>query len=223
MYGVLAIGTMATNEEKEAILTKPDNVEAGVLKWRGVQVENVGKRTNLPGNLYGDTNFYIRSSAQYVGDRKLSTYIYFYYMQYIYFVVFLVSCLSPLNFILAVFMMVINVFFLLFYSQHLYVNIKTMRYVLRQPTLPDNKLPTKNAHYKITMAEFSLAYAQTREYGIGIVSADGDSVQIQFFKESTMLRMKVCVIISTISFFVSTVMVLYCNLWSIIAPRQWNN
>ena len=53
-----------------------------------------------------------------------------------------------------------------------------MRYALRQPTLPDNKLPTKkfNAHYKITMAEFSLVYAQTREYGIGIVSANGDSV-----------------------------------------------
>ena len=66
---------MATNEEKEAILTKPDDVEAGILKWRGVQVENVGKPTNLPGNLYGDTNFYIRSSARYVGDRKLSTYI----------------------------------------------------------------------------------------------------------------------------------------------------
>ena len=209
---------MATNEEKEAILAKPDDVEAGVLKWRGVQVENVGKPTNLPGNLYGDTNFYIRSSARYIGDRKLSTYIYFYYMQYIYFVVFLVSCLSPLNFVLAVIMTIINVVFLLLYSQHLYVNIKTMRYVLRQPTLPDNKLPTKNAHYKITMAEFSLAYAQTRECGIGIVSADGDSVQIQFFQESTMLRMKICVIISTTSFFVSTVMVLYCNLWAIIAP-----
>ena len=104
-------------------------------------------------------------------------------MQYINFVVFLVSCLSPLNFILAVFMTVTNVVFLLFYSQHLYVNIKTMCYVVRQPPLPDNKLPIKkfNAHYKITMAEFSLAYAQTRECGIGIVSADGDSVQIQFF------------------------------------------
>ena len=103
---------MATNEEKEAILTKPDDVETGVLKWRGAQIVNVGKRTNLPGNLYGDTNFYIRNSAQYVGDRKLSTYIYFYYMQYIYFVVFLVSCFSPLNFILAVIMTIINVVFL---------------------------------------------------------------------------------------------------------------
>ena len=214
---------MATIEEQEAILTKQDDVEAGVLKWRGVQVENIGRRTYLLGNLYGDTNFYIRNSARYVGNQKLSTYVYFYYMQYIYFVVFLVSCLSPLNFILAVFMTIINVVFLLFYSQHLYVNIKTMRYVLRQPTMPDNKLPTRNAHYEITMAEFSLAYAQTKECGIGIVSADGDSVKIQFFQESTMLRMKLCVIISTISFFVSTVMVLYCNLWAIIAPRQWNN
>ena len=209
---------MATIEEQQAILTKQDDMEAGVLKWRGVQVENVGRQTDLPGNLYGDTNFYIRSSAQYVGDRKLTTYVYFYYMQYVYFVVFLVSCLSPLSFILAVFMTIINVVFLLFYSQHLYVNIKTMRYVLRQPTMPDNKLPTKNAHYKITMAEFSLAYAQTKECGIGIVSADGDSVQIQVFQESAMLRMKLCVIISTISFLVSTVMVLYCNLWAIIGP-----
>ena len=214
---------MATIEEREALLTNKGDVEAGVLKERVVHVQNVGTLASLPGNLYGDTNFYIRSSARYVGDRKLTTYIYFYYMQYVYFFVFLVSCLSPLNFVLAVIMTAINVVFLLFYSQHLYVNIKTMRYVLKQPTVPDNKLPTKNAHLKITMAEFSLTYAQTKECGIGIVSADGGSVQIQFFGESTMLRMKVCVIISTISFFVSTVMVLYCNLWAIIAPQQWND
>ena len=209
---------MATIEEQQAILTKQDDVEAGVLKWRGAHIKNVGRRTNLPGNLYGDTNFYICNSVQYVGDHKLTTYVYFYYMQYVYLVVFIVSCLSPLNFILAVFMTIVNVVFLLFYSQHLYVNIKTMRYVLRQPTLPDYKLPTKNAHYEITMAEFSLAYAQTKECGIGIVSADGDSVKIQVFQESTMLRMKFCVVISTVSFLVSTVMVLYCNLWAIIAP-----
>ena len=214
---------MAAIEEREALLTNQGDVEAGVLKERVVRVQNVGRSVSLPGNIYGDTNFYIRNSARYVGGRKLTTYVYFYYMQYIYFVVFLVSCLSPLNFILAVFMTAINVVFLLFYSQHLYVNIKTMRYVLRQPTMPDNKLPSKNAHIKITMAEFSLTYAQTREYGIGIVSADGDSVQIQFFRESTMLRMKLCVILSTISFFASTVMILYCNLWAIIAPRHWDN
>lgn len=213
---------MATIGEREALVSKTGDVETGVVKERLVQVQRVGRHVNLPGNLYGDTNFYIRNSANYVGDRKLTTYIYFYYMQYVYLVVFLVGCLSPLNFILAVFMTAINVIFLLFYSQHLYVNIKTMRYVLRQPTLPDSKLNTNNAHLKITMAEFSLMYAQTREQGIGIVSADGGTVQIQVFRESAMLRMKICVVISTISFFASTVMVLYCNLWAIIAPRQWS-
>ena len=95
-----------------------------------------------------------------------------------------------------------------------------MHYVLRQPTMPEYKLPTKNAHYKITMAEFSLAYIQTTECGIRIVSAeiDGDSAQVQFFKESTMLQMKFCVLIPTVSFLLSNVMVLYCNLWAIIVP-----
>ena len=212
---------MATIGEGEALLTKKGDVETGVIKGRFLDVQTVGRHTNLPGNLYGDTNFYIRNSADYVGGRKLTTYIYFYYMQYVYFVVFLVSCLSPLSFILAVFMTGINVVFLLFYSQHLYVNIRTMYYVLQQPTLPDNELSTNNAHVKITQEEFSLTYAQTKEHGIGFVSADRGTVQMQVFRESAMVRMKICVVISTLSFIVTVVMVIYCNLCAVILRHQY--
>ena len=122
---------MATVGETEVLVSKRGDVETGVLKENVVHVQSVGKETKLSGYLYGDTNFYIHNSAQYFSDRKLTTYVYFYYMQYVYLVVFIVSCLSPLSFILALIMTAINIIFLIFYSQHLYVNIKTMPYVLK--------------------------------------------------------------------------------------------
>ena len=101
-----------------------------------------------------------------------------------------------------------DIFALLFTTKQCAMSI-----VLKQPIMPDHKLPAKNTRLKITMAEFSLKYAQTKKRGIGIVSADGESVQIQVFRRSTMLRMKLCVIFSTISFFVSILMILYCASW----------
>ena len=222
--------TMATTEEQEPPLTSKKSdatVEVGALKETALQdhVQNVGTLSCLPGNLYGHTNFYIRNSARYVGNRrKFTTYIHFYYMQYVYVAVFLASVFFFYFFNIAVTTGGLNVIFLLFFSQHLYVNIKTMRHVLKQPIMPDHKLPAKNTHLKITMAEFSLKYAQTKKCGIGIVSADGESVQIQVFRRSTMLRMKLCVIFSTISFFVSILMILYCASWpyAIVKPRGAN-
>lgn len=92
---------MATVGETEIVVTKKRDVEAGVVKENVVHVQSVGKEIKLSGYLYGDTNFYIRSSAHYFHDRKLTVYIHFYYMQYVYLVIFIVSCLSPLSFILA--------------------------------------------------------------------------------------------------------------------------
>ena len=147
---------MATVGETEIVVTKKRDVEAGVVKENVVHVQSVGKEIKLSGYLYGDTNFYIRSSAQYFRHRKLTTYIYFYYMQYVYLVIFIVSCLSPLSFIIVLIMTAVNIIFLIFYSQHLYANIKTMTYVLKQPTLPDRDMTTNNDHLEITFAEFSL-------------------------------------------------------------------
>ena len=76
-------------------------------------------------------------------ENSLHTSISTSYMQSVCLVVFIVSCLSPLSFILALIMTAINIIFLVFYSQHLYVNIKTMLRspcVLRQPTLPDRDM-----------------------------------------------------------------------------------
>ena len=216
----VTVTEMATVGETEALVTKRGDVETGVVKEKVVHVRSVGKEINLPGYLYGDTNFYIRSSAQYFPKQTLTTYIYFYYMQHVYLVVFIVSCLSPLSFILGLIMTAVNIIFLIFYSQHLYVNIKTMPYVLKQPTLPNREMTTNNDHLKITFAEFSLTYAQYRDNGIGVVSADGETVQIQVFRESAMFNMKLCVVLSTVSFFVCIAMLIYSNLSAVILIHQ---
>ena len=215
---------MATVEETEVLVTKRGEVETGVVKENIVHVQSLGKEAKLSGFLYGDTNFYIRSSARYFPNQKLTTYIYFYYMQYVYLVVFIVSCLSPLSFILALIMTAINIVFLIFYSQHLYVNIKTMiPHVLKQPTLPDRKMTTSNDHLKITFAEFSLTYAQYKDHGVGVVSADGETVKLQVFQESAMVKMKLCVVLSTVSFFVCIGMLIYCNLCAVILIHKASN
>ena len=113
-------------------------------------------------------------------------------------------------------MTAVNIIFLIFYSQHLYVNIKTMSYVLKQPTLPDRDMTTNNDHLEITFAEFSLTYAQYKEHGVGVVSADGETIKIQVFRESAIVKIKLCVVLSTVSFFVCIAMLIYCNLSAVI-------
>ena len=214
---------MATVGETEVLVEKRGDIETGVLKENVVHVQRVGKGTKPSGYLYGDTNFYIRSSAQYFPDRKLTTYIYFYYMQYVYLVVFIVSCPSPLSFILALIMTAVNIIFLIFYSQHLYVNMKTMfPCVLKQPTMPNRDMTVDNAHLEITFAEFSLSYARYQEHGFGVISADRKTVEIQVFRERAMVKMKLCVVLSTLSFFVCIVMLIYCNLSAVILiHKSW--
>ena len=211
---------MATVKTQTAVVTRGNDVEAGVVTGRVLNIKETGTPTNIPGNLYGDSNFYIRNSRDYVGGRPITTYVYFYFMPFIYLAVVIASLLSPLNFILAIVCLVLNIIFFLFYIQHMYVNIKTMRYVLKQPSLPNHTMNLNNTFLEISLEEFAVAYAATKEAGIGIVSKEKGTVKIQVFKNSTKARMKTCVFMSTVSFFLSFVLICYCVSWAIIRGIQ---
>ena len=207
---------MATVQTQTAVVAKGSNVEAGVLRGRVLNVKETGTPTKIPGNLYGDCNFYINNSRDYVGGHPLTTYVYFYYMPIVYTVVFIASLLSPITFYLAIVCFVLNIIFFPFYIQHMYVNVKTMRYVLKQPGVPSHMMTHNNTHLEISLEEFAVAYATTKEAGFGIVSKEKGTVKIQVFKNSTKGRMRTCVWVSTLSFFTSFVLIFYCGIWAIV-------
>ena len=98
----------------------------------------------------------------------------------------------------------------------MYVNIKTMHYVLEQPGVPDHMMTCNNTFLEISLEEFAVAYAATKEAGFGIVSKEKGTVKIQVFKNSAKLRMKTCVWISTLSFPTSFTLIFFCGAWVII-------
>ena len=207
---------MATIQTQSAVVAKGEDVEAGVLRGRILNIKETGTPTTIPGNIYGACNFYIQNSRDYVGGHPLTTYIYIHFMPYIYGVIFVASLFSPLLFYLAIVCFVLNIIFLLFYIQHMYVNIKTMRYVLKQPGVPNHLLTHNNTFLEISLEEFAVAYAATKEAGFGIVSKEKGTVKIQVFKNTTKGKMKTCVWISTLSFLTAVALIAYCGVFAII-------
>ena len=201
---------MAAVVRQEATVARAGDVEVGGVEKDIVTVKDVGKPASLPGNLYGNTNFFIRSSKGYFPDQKFTTYVYFYYMYIIYPIIFLGSLAAPANFIYAFVMTAVNGLFLLLYIQHLYVIHTTMRYVLRQPSVPNNQLNKLNCHIEISMEIYRAKYATTQNAGIGIVVKGSGTIKIQIFKKSTIGVMKNTVVLSILGFIGSVLMVLYC-------------
>ena len=199
-----------------AVSPRGNDVEGEVLTGRVLNVTETGASSSrrVPGNLYGYSNHYIRNSRDYVGGHPLTTYIYFYFMPYFYVAVVTASFLSPLQFYLAIACFFLNLFFFFFYIQHMYVNVKTMRYVLQQPGLPNHLINLNNAGFlEISLQEFAEAYAATKDAGFGIVSKEKQTVKIQVFKNSTKAKMRKCVLLSCLSFFTSILLLVYCVSW----------
>ena len=207
---------MATIQTQSAVVAKSEDVEAGVLRGRVLNIKETGTPTSIPGDIYGACNFYIENSRDYVGGHPLTTYIYIQFMPYIYAVIFVASLLSPLHFSVAIVGIVLNVIFLILYSQHMYVNIKTMRYVLKQPGVPNHLITSSNTFLEISLEEFAVTYAATKEAGFGIVSKEKGTVTIQVFKNATKGKMKTCVWISTLSFITAIALIAYCGCFCII-------
>ena len=87
---------MATIQTQSAVVAKSEDVEAGVLRGKVLNIKETGTPTTIPGNIYGACNFYIENSRDYVGGHPLTTYVYIHFMPYIYLIIFLASLFSPL-------------------------------------------------------------------------------------------------------------------------------
>lgn len=201
---------MAAIVKQGATVVRAGDVEVGEVQRDKITIKTTGKRTSIPGNMYGDTNFYIQQSRKYFPDQKFTTYVYIYLMYIAYPLIFLGSLAAPANFIYAFVMTGVNGFFLLFYIQHLYVIAKTMRYVLRQHSVPNNSLELNNDHIEISLEVYRAHYATTANVAVGVAAKGSGTIKIQLFKKKTMAVMKNTVVVSILSFIGCVLMIFYC-------------
>lgn len=217
---------MAAIVKQGTTVARAGDVEVGQVQRDKITIKTTGNPTSIPGNMYGDANFYIQQSRKYFPERKFTTYVYFFYMYIVYLLVFLGSLAAPANFIYAFVMTGVNGLFLLFYIQHLYVIAKTMRYVLRQHSVPNNSLNWNNDHIEISIEVYRAQYATTSNVAVGVVAKGSGTIKIQLFKHKTMAVMKNTVVVSIFSFIGSVLMVLYCpavGFWKLAIHVMDNN
>ena len=203
-----------------AAVTSTGDVEAGVVHGTKVQVKETGNTVYVSHFMFARTNFFINASRQYVGKHKLTRYLYIPFLQYVYIVVFIASISSFANTTFAFVGLGLNFFAALIYTQNMYVNFKTMRYVLKQPGVPDHMLSTTNTFLEITLEKFAATYAVSHQAGIGAIVQGTGTVKIQVFQNSAKRLMRTCVAVSTICFLASFIMFFYCLAWGIVRSIQ---
>ncbi len=201
---------MAATVKHESKQIRVGDVAVGEVNRDEFTIKATGKPVSVPGNMYGETNFYIEQSKQYFPNRKFRKYVYFYFMHFLYPIIFLASLASPANYIYAFVMTGVNGIFLLFYIQHLHVIAQTLKYVMLQPSVPNNAIKLKNDHIVISIDIYRAQYAASSAAGIGIAVHGSGKIKIQIFKRSSKGVMKNTKVISIFSFIGASLMVLYC-------------
>jgi len=206
---------MAVAGERRALITRVGDMEAGLVQEQNVQVKEYDTTVIVNSYMYSKANFYIDQSQKFVGKRKLTRYKYIKWLHWLYIVIFHGSFFTPFHYKAAFVMFTVNFMVCLIYTQHLYVNINTMWYVLKQPCLPDNVLRSANTFLEIQLDTFQAEYAVLYNAQMGYIARERQTVQIQVFRKSTMTVMKNCVRVSTLCFIASLFMFLYCFIWGI--------
>ena len=207
---------MAVVERQGAVVSVTNNNQVGLLEGERFEVKDIGKSVHVRNTIYDKTNHYIEQSRDYVGDHKLTRYLYIIYIQWVYLLIFLISFLTPLHFIFAFVMAGINFLFLLLWIQHSYVSVGTMPHVLKQPSLPSYMLNSSNQFFEITLEKYAALFASSKNAGIGIAATARGTVQIQVFKNATKDLMRKCIFVSSVALLGCILIFIYCFAWGII-------
>ena len=212
----MASGSVSTIE---AAISRTEDVETGVVRGTKVGIKKTGTTVNVDRYMFAEANFYIEQSRIYFKGRKLTRYVYFSkVLHYIYIGVLILGFFGAVyNFIIAFLAMLLNIPYLIMFTQHMYVNIQTMRYVLKQPVVPDDTLPTSNAHLEITLEEFAASYAASQQAGLGLIVHGKGTVKIQVFADSAKDKMWLCINLSTCGFLGTLLLgIVYCPVFGLI-------
>ena len=211
---------MAVVQKNAVTAVSTGSVGVGLLEGERFEIKTFGKTVNVRNTIYDNTNFYIGTSRDYVGDHKLTRYVYIIYIQWVYLGIFLVSFLTPLNYIFAFVMAVVHLLFLLVWIQHAYVNLGTMPYVLHQPSLPNHLLNNANDFFEITLEKYVALFAASSNAGIGIAAKAKGTIKIQVFKTATIGKMRNCIAVSTLALIGCLLMIIYCFAWGVVKVVQ---
>lgn len=203
-------------ERNQRTVVATGDTAAALVDREVFKVEEFGKTVSLKDNIYTRSNFYIRQSRPYVHGRKLTQYIHISGTQWVFLILFFISFASPTTFILAFAMSGLGLVFFLVFLQHMYVNVKTMPPVLRQPRVSNSWLQTDNAFFEITLEKYTALFAASKDAGIGVQVKGKGTVRLQIFTQAAVVRMKKCIIASTLAFLASMIMVGYSFTWAII-------
>ena len=210
----------------EALISRTEDVETGVDRGTKVGVKETGtivtvdQQTEFEATVivnqypFARTNFFIEEtlSRKYFKGRKLTRYLYFSKITHYAFIGLSIIIIlgAPFNYVAAFLMLPINVFYVMLFFQHIYVNIQTMRHVLKQPGVPDHTLSTSNAHLEITLEEYAASYAASQQAGLGLIDHGKGTVKIQVFQYSAKRKMWYCILLSSIYFTFAILEILYC-------------
>ena len=209
---------MATLEERQPIL--PEQAEVGVLTGESVDIKEFGRTVTMDSYMYGKTNFFIKQSKPYVGKRTLTEYVYIKWLHWLYIPIFLATLFVLFSEQYAFVMLGVNLVILAIYTQNMHVNVYTMRYVLKQPSFPDNRLKRANTFFEVTLEEFAAIYVVSHRAGLGQVFGAKGTIKFQVFRNSTVQIMKYCVITSTICFISALFSVFYCLVWGLLKTSE---
>ena len=200
-----------TEEQKTETLDRAGSLRSGTLERFNVgAIESEATRQRSYVTDFARANFYIRSSQPLIKNHNLTGYIYVHYLHYTSIILALLSFISFLHYLVAFILMAFNALFLIVYAQNMYVNVLTMRHVLKQPSLPDGILSGDNVLLEISLEEFTELYPEAQSAGVGVMNYQKGTVLIQVFRKSAKRVMKKCVRLSTVCFFLSLLASLLC-------------
>ena len=211
----MAVSTTLT----EALISRTEDVETVVVRATKVGIKQTETTVKVDQYMFARTNFYIEESQKYFEGRKLTRYVYISkILHYAFIGVSIISIVgAPFNFIVALLMALINTLYLVMFFQNMYVNVQTMRHVLKQLGVPDHTLSTSNAHLEITQKTYAALYTASQQAGLGLkVQGDETALKIQVFTESAKRRMNFCIYLSSIYFTFAIMEIYYCVLFSAI-------
>ena len=165
---------MAVVARNTGVFVSSDDAKAALLEGERFEVKEVGKEVSIGSSIYSKTNFWINESRPYVGDHKLTRYVHLRPMMWVFLLIFLASLAAPAYYAYAFVMFGIGLVFFVIFLQHMYVNVKTIPYVLKQPSVPYTWMDIGNTFLEITLEKYHAVFAVSSQAGIGqIISGKG--------------------------------------------------
>ena len=197
------------------------NVQVGRAVEEQVNLRRCDNNDHLlMNNSYIRTNYFIRCSREFLHKHKLRQFIYFRGLIFCFFLCTLTVIPIPLvppkigypwGAAGAVLMLLWSVVF----TQHMNVITRTLRVVMKQPTVSDATQKSMNAFYEITLARLEGVFLQAKNQGMGLLKTNENSQSIQFqvFNEKGMKVMKKAIQRSISMFVISCLELTWCLAW----------